>query len=762
MPPPRRPPLLLLLLLHPLLILLLLQPSAFCTQTTPPAASCSTGNIYFDTAGLFAQACPEKIAHGEYCRFDDTYCQHLDIMVKSYVCNNGTLYWAEPFDVCPQWAFCRVSADRHTLVCDGRQGTTADLFYTFFNYDPRLQDISFVHIPSLLRVRDVTFLDKSGGQVRRLNLSSNAIQSFKVRALYGLRNLQSLDLSHNALTQLSENELSCWGKLEHFDAGSNPLVSASPYSLHAGLERCYYGLGGGNNNSDPGDNSTTLQLPTVSLRLQNSSESCAMVTSQVNSSTVCQRLQCPADFVYQPAVYWPCDAFSDVSGGPNVQQLPIYHLCDGVRDCQDERFDDEAYCASLLKATSVNGTAIECDSLALLADRYSIRNGLFFFHISPSYTVYFSDPIVTIPLTAAGGNLTSKGSPPIVKGSIHRQGSTLRIQAHVSNPNLNSNFSCTVIYDLGPKTESTAALEPGVTSTSTTFSPSQPGAQASTRATPTTAIAVAVPLVAAAVIIVLVVGIILRRTQRARRDTVLKFATPSHCLAQAKEKFHLQFAEAMGGQQRCDKLYAAANVQVGQVQLQADHVLGTGQFGVVVVGTFKAPSRHPAWSYLHQETVLPTQATENASLGSRQPMMAVKLVKSQEEGALTQFLLEARLLAVMAHPNVVRLLAVQDAYLPLMLIMEYCEGGDLRRYLRNATPCPSVAALLDMANQVAAAVEYLHAALCVHRDLAARNVLLTQRHARGQALPLCGYVLKLADLGLARGLASNTDYYRVG
>jgi serine/threonine protein kinase len=142
-------------------------------------------------------------------------------------------------------------------------------------------------------------------------------------------------------------------------------------------------------------------------------------------------------------------------------------------------------------------------------------------------------------------------------------------------------------------------------------------------------------------------------------------------------------------------------------------------------------------------------------------LVAVKTVKAADERTLVQFLLEARLLAIMSHTNIVRLLAVQESTLPLMMVMEYCAEGDLRQLLRSErlgvlVTCEEEAAVCDMSRQVASAVAYLHTHLCVHRDLAARNVLV----CRAAALSGCGLLLKLADVGLSRVLRSEQDYYR--
>lgn len=133
------------------------------------------------------------------------------------------------------------------------------------------------------------------------------------------------------------------------------------------------------------------------------------------------------------------------------------------------------------------------------------------------------------------------------------------------------------------------------------------------------------------------------------------------------------------------------------------------------------------------------------------------------EAAIRCALLEARLHARLEHPNLVRLLAVQETRQPVMIALELCEHGALLGVLREQVGSEldfSGEQRRDIATQVAAGLRYLHSKLCIHRDITARNVLVAG--APPSALPpVCGYIMKLSDLGLARQLRTEEDYYKV-
>ena len=83
-----------------------------------------------------------------------------------------------------------------------------------------------------------------------------------------------------------------------------------------------------------------------------------------------------------------------------------------------------------------------------------------------------------------------------------------------------------------------------------------------------------------------------------------------------------------------------------------------------------------------------------------------------------RFLREARALASVTHPGVVRVLDFGEHRDHLYLVMERLEGHDLEQFPEDQDPLPPML-------QVAAALEALHAAGIVHRDLKPANAFLT-------------------------------------
>ena len=115
--------------------------------------------------------------------------------------------------------------------------------------------------------------------------------------------------------------------------------------------------------------------------------------------------------------------------------------------------------------------------------------------------------------------------------------------------------------------------------------------------------------------------------------------------------------------------------------------------------------------------------------------VAMKLLNAPGSAtAFERFLVEARALARLDHPNIIKVIAVETNWREPFLTMEYADGGSLADLTEpDRLPAPADAARLVLA--AAEAVAVAHAAGILHRDIKPSNILLAvsgQRSAVSQ------------------------------
>ncbi len=125
--------------------------------------------------------------------------------------------------------------------------------------------------------------------------------------------------------------------------------------------------------------------------------------------------------------------------------------------------------------------------------------------------------------------------------------------------------------------------------------------------------------------------------------------------------------------------------------------------------------------------------------------VAIKVLPSevtQDPERLGRFKREAHLLAALNHPNIAAIYGLEEADGTPFLALELVEGEDLKeRLARGAIPVDEA---LEMAEQIARALEEAHNKGIVHRDLKPANVKLAPD---GQ--------VKVLDFGLAKAWAGD-------
>jgi len=131
-------------------------------------------------------------------------------------------------------------------------------------------------------------------------------------------------------------------------------------------------------------------------------------------------------------------------------------------------------------------------------------------------------------------------------------------------------------------------------------------------------------------------------------------------------------------------------------------------------------------------------------LNSQAALKVLQIALNEED--IEHFAKEARTLASLTHPHIIRVLdyAVENG--TPFLVMEYAANGTLRQRHPHGTRLP-VETIISYVRQVASALQYAHDQYLVHRDIKSENMLLG---STGEVL--------ISDFGLAMLTLHSIDY----
>jgi WD40 repeat protein/serine/threonine protein kinase len=122
-------------------------------------------------------------------------------------------------------------------------------------------------------------------------------------------------------------------------------------------------------------------------------------------------------------------------------------------------------------------------------------------------------------------------------------------------------------------------------------------------------------------------------------------------------------------------------------------------------------------------------------------IVAIKLIRKERldnAAAVKRFQREIHACAQLNHPNIVRAFDADEVAGVHLLVMEFVDGIDLAKHVKQSGPLP-VAQACECLRQAALGLQHAHEHGLIHRDIKPSNLLLT---AQG--------TVKVLDLGLAR------------
>ncbi|MEI7687040.1 MAG: serine/threonine-protein kinase, partial [Planctomycetota bacterium] len=190
--------------------------------------------------------------------------------------------------------------------------------------------------------------------------------------------------------------------------------------------------------------------------------------------------------------------------------------------------------------------------------------------------------------------------------------------------------------------------------------------------------------------------------------------------------------------------FAKQLVANGQLtRFQAEKLLNGRWRGFIIAGKYRLLERLGAGG------MGAVYLCEHLTMGRRVALKVLPLTQAEDPASLKRFYREARAVARLDHPNIVRAFDLDHEENLHFLVLEFVDGSNLHDFVRrNGVLTPLRAA--HYLRQAALGLAHAHEVGLVHRDIKPSNILLDRSGC-----------VKILDMGLAQFFGEeNSDFVR--
>lgn len=202
--------------------------------------------------------------------------------------------------------------------------------------------------------------------------------------------------------------------------------------------------------------------------------------------------------------------------------------------------------------------------------------------------------------------------------------------------------------------------------------------------------------------------------------------------SEALEKALESIREERGGQLPDDPVDLAK-------ALQRHHIVTHWHCEKLLQGKYKGffLGRHKLLGHLGSGGMSSVYLAEHMKMHDKRAIKVLPRSRLGNSSYLARFQLEAKAIASLNHPNIVRAYDIDNEGDTHYIVMEYVDGSDLQSMVKKKGPLP-FCQVADFIAQAARGLQHAHDVGLIHRDVKPANLLV---NSQGK--------VKLLDLGLA-------------